>query len=749
MWFPIQVAAYVSLLLAYSLLLVLAVRHRIRRGRAERLLEMALALAIAWTLGLGLLDLSMAGSWWAYVWQRVAQFGLVLLALLTAEFADAFVERQGRRWLRRLLVGLPILAALALDAASLYLPSLDLPYLPVDLGPVELAGLLLVFAWVAASASAWGTALVALRQAIGAKHRNRIRYLLAALTAFVAGDLLILAGRMPDVHIGFAARLLGFAIVTFSLLRYDLPDIRRLSLASLRVALLTCITSALYLLALTLVALLTGTLFRLPRFYILVPSVTLVVVLVALVDVTWGPALDRFLDRTVLGRTYDPQKSLGDYGRRVSLVPDPERLGDATLDWLHAALGVEQAAFILLKPHGRGGSRLEILCASNGDDVPPMVFGAGSRFLNHFRKIGQPLSQYDLDMLTWFHDMPDDERNWLKALRVDLYVPVIASEAPIALLALGPKRGRQPYAEEDLETLMIFAGQTATALENARLVDNLREVQGDIQTLNDELAETNRQLKRLDETKGDFVTIASHELRTPLSQIFGYSDVLASLESDELEDSQVVKEFVSGISRGARRLKNVVDDMIDMSLLETGNLRIHRLKIPISVVVANAVSAVESAAERRGQLIEIDKLSELPHLEADGTRLEQVFVSVLSNAVKFTPDGGRIHVYGRAGGPSAEEGYIEICVADQGIGVDRDQQKLIFEKFYRPEDPMLHSTDDVAFKGAGPGLGLAIARGLVEVHGGRIWVESPGRDEETCPGSIFYIRLPIHAPSEE
>jgi len=345
--------------------------------------------------------------------------------------------------------------------------------------------------------------------------------------------------------------------------------------------------------------------------------------------------------------------------------------------------------------------------------------------------IRQPLSQYDLDMLTWFQAMPASEREWLKALGVDLYVPALSPDGPVALLALGSKAGGRPYSEEDLEALMLLTGQTAAALENARLVTDLTGVQGDLQRLNEELSETNRQFRRLDQTKTDFVTIASHELRTPLSQIFGYS------------------EFLAGISRGARRLKQVVDAMVDMSLIETGALRIQRLPIPISVVVSNAVSTVSGRAERRQQSIIVEPLSDLPYVAADGTRLEQVFVSLLSNAIKFTPDGGRIVVSGSADGALPESGYVQICVADEGIGVDLDQQALIFEKFYRSENLMQHSTDDVGFKGAGPGLGLSIARGIVEAHGGRVWVESPGRDERGCPGSRFCVRLPVTAGTRE
>jgi signal transduction histidine kinase len=346
-------------------------------------------------------------------------------------------------------------------------------------------------------------------------------------------------------------------------------------------------------------------------------------------------------------------------------------------------------------------------------------------------------------MLSWFQVVRDEERLWLKSLEIDLYIPIMVGDKPVALLALGPKGDGQPYADEDLEVLTTLAGQAGTAVENARLVDDLRAVQSDLHRLNTELAETNRQLQRLDQTKSDFVTIASHELRTPLSQIFGYSDVLASLEGEELGDSKVVQQFIAGISRGARRLQNVVDAMVDVSLIETGALKMQFAPVCIEDVIDRAVESVAGVANDRNLTIAVGDLGSLPVFQADSARLEQLFSGLVRNAVKFTPDGGEIYITGLAGSPLSGRAYLEILIRDQGIGIDPDQQTLIFEKFYRPENPLLHSTDDSAFKGAGPGLGLSIARGIVEAHGGRIWVESPGRDETNCPGSTFHVRLPL------
>jgi len=295
---------------------------------------------------------------------------------------------------------------------------------------------------------------------------------------------------------------------------------------------------------------------------------------------------------------------------------------------------------------------------------------------------------------------------------------------------------------------MILAGQTATALQNARLLDDLRAMQDDLHRLGTELAETNRQLKRLDQTKADFVAIASHELRTPLAQIYGYSDVLSSMTDGKEIEAQEIHTFIDGITRGAMRLKRVVDAMVDVSLIETGGLLLHTACIPVTVVVHGAIEVVQPAANQRKMNLMVRDLSSLPDVEADVNRLEQVFVGILTNAIKYSPDGSEIIVSGRLDS-SAEGAWVEILVADSGIGVDPDQQTVIFEKFYRSESVLFHSTDEVRFKGAGPGLGLAIAKGIVAAHHGRIWVESSGRDEERCPGSTFCVRLPATGPSRD
>jgi hypothetical protein len=273
MWLGVQVSAYLSILVAYALLLVLAVRHRIERRRAQKLLETALFLAALWTVALGLLALLAPRGWWAFIWHRTAQVGLVLLALLTAEFADSFVERKGQLWLRRALVSVLFLFALVLDVQPIPWPLDVWLFAFVRLGSTELATALLIGAWAISTGTAWWTGIYALSQATGSKHRNRIRYLQAALLSFTVGDLLIFIGGIPDVYVGLASRLLGFSILTFAILRYDLPDLRRVGLVVLRVIVMAALTAIVYLSFLFVAGFITGGIAVLERLEVAAPAV--------------------------------------------------------------------------------------------------------------------------------------------------------------------------------------------------------------------------------------------------------------------------------------------------------------------------------------------------------------------------------------------------------------------------------------------------------------------------------------------
>jgi signal transduction histidine kinase len=323
-------------------------------------------------------------------------------------------------------------------------------------------------------------------------------------------------------------------------------------------------------------------------------------------------------------------------------------------------------------------------------------------------------------------------------------VPIYTNERWAGLLALGPKVSGDRYFDEDLAFLQTIADQTAVALENARLYDNLKQRNTENERLNVRLTAANQELARLDKAKSDFINIASHELRTPLTQVKGFNDLLSEMVKSHAVELDSAEQMTDAVSRATQRLEDIVETMFDVSKVDTNTLDLECAPVSLASILTAAVETWRKGLQERAQSISVEGISGLPQVCADGRRLTQVFANLIQNAIKFTPDRGQISVSGRVTCPTdPAEQFVEITVADTGIGIAAEDLERIFEKFYRVGNVLLHSTGDTKFKGSGPGLGLTIARGIVEAHGGRIRAESPGHDEEKCPGARFIVLLPV------
>jgi len=254
-----------------------------------------------------------------------------------------------------------------------------------------------------------------------------------------------------------------------------------------------------------------------------------------------------------------------------------------------------------------------------------------------------------------------------------------------------------------------------------------------------ELEKTNKILEQMDRTKGSFIQISAHELRTPLTLIMGYS---AMLEQNTKDDPDL-NMLAHGILEGSNRMTEVVDSMLDVSRIDNKTLTVKKTDLQIDLLVQKAHKSFMHALDERRLKFEMVGLDKLPPVPADPEMLYKAFCHVIINAIKYTPDGGSITVQGRVV-KNAECSEVEIAIKDTGIGIDSQSHELIFNKFYQTGEVLLHSSGKTKFKGGGPGLGLAIARGIIEAHKGRIWVESPDHNENTNPGSTFYICLPMN-----
>jgi len=256
--------------------------------------------------------------------------------------------------------------------------------------------------------------------------------------------------------------------------------------------------------------------------------------------------------------------------------------------------------------------------------------------------------------------------------------------------------------------------------------------------MSNELNTLKTKLERLDKSKSNFIAVAAHELKTPLTLIDGYAGMI----SDSLaHESDAMQMLVQGVHNGIRRLREIVDDMIDVSLIDNNLMSLNLQPMWINRILNLIVGEFKSTVEQRKQKLEVRSFPGSEELIfADQERMYQAFKNLISNAIKYTPDNGKILVDGRI-----LPGFVEITVTDTGIGISQENQLLIFEKFGQLGNVSLHSSGKTKFKGGGPGLGLPIAKGIIEAHGGTVWVESPGYDEGKLPGSTFHVLLPLRS----
>jgi len=284
-------------------------------------------------------------------------------------------------------------------------------------------------------------------------------------------------------------------------------------------------------------------------------------------------------------------------------------------------------------------------------------------------------------------------------------VPLVSRDSPEGVLLIRAKRGN-PFAR-DQRLLGAIGMVMGLALENARLYAAQR-------------AHAQR-LQELNRMKSDFLTTVSHELRTPLTSIMMAAEML--LEEEEADDPESTRtKLVRNITKGASRLRVLVSDLVDVSREDEFQPRLELDRVPLSDVIANAVSIIQPLAAAKHQTIEVDLGAPDAVVFVDRLRFDQVLINLLSNAQRYSPPAGRIKL-----ATSLEKGEVIIRVSDSGPGVSSDVREMIFEPFYRGDR-------------SGLGLGLAIAKSLVELHNGRIWVENRRRG----PGSVFCVALPVH-----
>jgi signal transduction histidine kinase len=343
--------------------------------------------------------------------------------------------------------------------------------------------------------------------------------------------------------------------------------------------------------------------------------------------------------------------------------------------------------------------------------------------------------------------IPDvsQQANWthvegLPVAKSWLGIPLIHGEQVIGMLSLVRETG-DAYSHEDIAPATTFAVQAAVALENANLYNEIARFNRQLEYEIQQRTEAVLQLARLDQAKSDFINIAAHELRTPLTTLKGYSQML--LQDPYIATSESHRQMVHSMMQSTVRLHEIVNNLLNVARIENETLTLHAQPISLSSLLQRIHRHIQKAIDERNLTLSLGDLSGLPEVTADIDALHTVFSHLIANAIKYTPDGGSITISGHRVVANGHPESVEIIISDTGIGIDPDVQELIFTKFYQPGKVEYHSSGQTKFKGGGPGLGLAIVRGIIEAHGGQVWAESPGHDEHTCPGSQFHVLLPL------
>lgn len=409
---------------------------------------------------------------------------------------------------------------------------------------------------------------------------------------------------------------------------------------------------------------------------------------------------------TVLRRQADRLQRILDISQSLTSTFDLDEVLHLILSAATELTNTEAASLMLLD---EGGTELRF-AASNGrqlDKLTTLRVPIGGSIAGSILLAGKPMVIENVQQDP--RHFPGVDRQLNFQTQSLLGVPLMLRERAIGVLEALNKRGETSFTEEDGQVLMTLAAHAAVAIENARLVTALQKAYD--------------QLNKVDQLKSNFIAIASHELRTPLGLILGYAELL----KDDVSPN--AKGQLDMVLQSALKLRSLIDDMANMEHVTEGKATLELSDFVLQDAVKAAVAAVQELSAAKNHELTL-ALSPAPvPLRADRAKLEIVLNILLTNAIKFTEPGGRIKV-----SLSAANGEAQVHVADTGVGIPPAELERIFDRFYQVEPALTRSHD-------GLGLGLAIAKGLVELHGGRIWCESV-----EGLGSRFSFTIPLNGP---
>jgi len=654
----------------------------------------------------------------AFFWELVIHAAVVVIPALYYHFVLIFLDATTRH--RPSLVLAYCLAALFtvinLTASPIFMKGVKWTYWgwAPDAGPLYMA----FFAYFQAFMISGVWRLVKAYRGIDSSfRRNRATLILLGTTVSLAGALIdfarfILARYVPAADTVYPmgipanmvfALMLGTSIVRYRLFAVDVAVKR----AAVYAALGAVITGGLFVTARAL-----------ERYFDLADIDTIWVVVplgfgVALLMSPWGHSLEDFVQRVTFSKRRGCYETLLALSKRMGSILNFGQLVDTLLHGLVRGIPVTHCVLMIHDSATNSfvAYREETAVEDTAATIAPIR--ADSPIVQWLLRTEGVLVKEEAKLNPSIATFFETAENELDEVHASLIVPLKIEKKLSAILLLGEKLSGEIFDAQELEVLSVLANQAAISLENARLYENLS-------TSNVKLMEASR-------LKSQFLASMSHELRTPLNSIIGFSKVLLNRLDGDLTERQ--ETYLRSVHASSTHLLQLINGILDFSRIEAGKLEMRPEKVDLQDLVEECMESSLPLVREKRLKIEKDVPGALPLVYADRTKVKQILLNFLSNAIKFTP-AGRVLLQIRI-----EPDVLHVSVSDTGIGIaDKDLQQL-FQPFQRLDSPLSQHAD-------GTGLGLAISKKFVELHRGRIWAES--RENH---GSTFHFTLPLTTPS--
>jgi signal transduction histidine kinase/ActR/RegA family two-component response regulator len=451
--------------------------------------------------------------------------------------------------------------------------------------------------------------------------------------------------------------------------------------------------------------------------------------------------------------------ALNEVSTLLTATLDLDELLQLIMERIQTLMGVE-ASSLLLKENDSDELVFRIGLGQYAEAVKGRRLQAGKGIAGWVFQHGAPLIVPDVRQDSRFYQGVDYQTGF--TTKSVLCVPLKTRENVIGVIEVLNGPTTSPFSQDDLNLLSAIAAHAATAIENVRLYTEVKsyaeglerkveERTREVEAANVQLGKALAQAEEASHHKSSFLANVSHELRTPLNTVIGFSEILRDQHFGSLTEKQT--RHVKNIHRAGHQVLQLINDLLDLSKVEAGRVELQRQATPIDPLIADALAMMKDQAEKNNLMVEFLPEAVLPLLDVDPYRVTQILTNLLSNAVKFTPAGGTVTVSARVRRPKSDvqnekppsietsdigprtsdaRDFVEIAVKDTGIGIRPGDQIRLFQPFVRLDSALRSPCE-------GTGLGLAITRYLVEMHGGRIWVESEGEGK----GSAFFFTLPV------